>query len=77
MDDDDAVKMVGHDDGRIDGDAGKARREVVPGVPNYSAERIACHFTVIDRAKEGVAVLGAQGDVIYTGVGIIGGWMAQ
>lgn len=48
-----------------------------PGAPNDGAERVAVHFTIIDRAKEGVAVLSAQGDIIYTGVRIIGGWMAQ
>lgn len=77
MNHDNAVKMVGHDDGGIDGDTREAGREVVPCVPNEITEGVAQHFSVDYLAKEGVAVLGAHGDVIQAGVGIIGGWMAQ
>ena len=77
VDDDDAVKMIGHDYGRIDGDTRESGREMFPGAPNYVSKRITLHFTVIDRAKEGFAVLGAQGDEIRTRVGIIGIRVAQ
>lgn len=77
VNDDYSVKMIGHDDGRIDGDTREAGRKVVPGVPNDGAEGIAFHFTVIDGAKERVALPGATSEIILTGVGITGGWMAQ
>ena len=59
------MKMVGHDDGGVNGNTVVPRGQRFPRLPNHAAKRTAPHLTVRDLAKQRIATLGAQGDEIH------------
>lgn len=68
---DDPMEMVGHDNEGVQDDVRVARGEAFPDLLHHAAGPVGVHRAAIDVAEEAAPILGADGDVVATRLGVV------